>query len=267
MGIKCSLFGHAFGETTVERDREEQGSEVVSTIRELQTCTRCGERRVVSENKEVTTLETPSDIVGDELSGEGGSGVPDEATGDTGPDRGGAADAADAAGGAGGGDPDPGPGTASVPSAETDTATGTDAVSEATTAPEPDVAASADADPDPEEDDGVILDDDDGEDDDGRAPGEWPGEEDEDTGSGDHAGETDAVAEWPEEENEDGDDWAPETDSDTPTEVEPTSTAVTVPEGTFHCPECEFSTPVEDSSLRAGDFCPECHRGSLEHRT
>jgi Zn finger protein HypA/HybF involved in hydrogenase expression len=47
--------------------------------------------------------------------------------------------------------------------------------------------------------------------------------------------------------------------------VEPTSSAVTVPEGSFRCPECDFSTDVESSSLRAGDFCPECHRGSLEH--
>ena len=57
MGIKCSLLGHRFGETTVERDREEDGTEVVITITEFETCTRCGETRVVSENKEVTTLE------------------------------------------------------------------------------------------------------------------------------------------------------------------------------------------------------------------
>ncbi|MFW6018859.1 MAG: DUF7093 family protein, partial [Halapricum sp.] len=62
MSLKCSIFGHSFEESTVEREREEQGSEVVITIREVQTCTRCGERRVVSENKEVTTLETPDDV-------------------------------------------------------------------------------------------------------------------------------------------------------------------------------------------------------------
>jgi len=44
------------------------------------------------------------------------------------------------------------------------------------------------------------------------------------------------------------------------------SGGLTVPEGEFHCPECEFTTAVESSSLRAGDFCPECHRGALEHR-
>ena len=42
---------------------------------------------------------------------------------------------------------------------------------------------------------------------------------------------------------------------------------LTVPEGEFHCPECGFTTAVESSSLRAGDFCPECHRGALEHRS
>jgi len=261
MSLKCSLLGHAFDDGEVEREREEQGSEVVITIRETETCTRCGTERVVSENKEVTTLETPSDIVGDDLSGEGGSDATGETAGES-ADRAEAADAGDAAGGAGGGEPDPGTGTGTAPPAEGGTATGTDAgaASEPAAGPEPDVAANAD--PDPEEDDGVILDADDGEEDGQRAPGEWPEEDGEERSDGE-----DTVVEWPEEDEGDGDDWAPETDAEAPAEVEPTSTAVTVPEGAFHCPECDFSTPVEDSSLRAGDFCPECHRGSLEHHT
>jgi len=74
MSFKCSVFGHRYGDPEVERDREEQGSEVVITIKESETCKRCGETRVVSENKEVTTLETPSDIVGDDIAADEGGG-------------------------------------------------------------------------------------------------------------------------------------------------------------------------------------------------
>ncbi len=238
MSLKCSVLGHAFDDGAVEREREEQGSEVVSTIRETETCTRCGAERVVSENTEVTTLETPSDIVGEDLSGAdtGGDEAPEAGTGEAGPGSPDPAGQGVAVGGPGS-DTAEGSGVASTPPAETGAAGSDTAPSPAT--PETDVAA--DPDPDPEADDAVIL----GEEDetDERAPGEWP-----------------------EEDDEDGDDWAPETDGKTPVEVERTSTAVTVPEGSFHCPECGFSTPVEGSSLRAGDFCPECHRGSLEHR-
>src|SRR6056297_2765614 len=65
MGLKCSVIGHKYGDAEVEREREEQGSEVVITIQERETCERCGKTRIVSENKEVTAIETPSDIAGD----------------------------------------------------------------------------------------------------------------------------------------------------------------------------------------------------------
>ena len=44
------------------------------------------------------------------------------------------------------------------------------------------------------------------------------------------------------------------------------SDELTDPEEVFWCPECGFTTSVESSSLRPADFCPECHRGALEHR-
>ena len=100
---------------------------------------------------------------------------------------------------------------------------------------------------DPETDDGVILDEE-SEDDGGREPGEWP-----------------------EEPADDGPKWEPPTIDETEgvgesPDVEPTSTAVTVPEGSFLCTECGFTTSVESSSLREGDFCPDCHTGTLSHR-
>ncbi|MEF8779709.1 MAG: hypothetical protein V5A46_03390 [Haloferacaceae archaeon] len=56
MGLRC-LFGHDFTEPELERERETSGGEVVITVREVKTCRRCGETQVVSENKEVTSVE------------------------------------------------------------------------------------------------------------------------------------------------------------------------------------------------------------------
>lgn len=55
MGLKC-LLGHDFTEPEVEREREEDGDEVITTVTEVKTCARCGETQIVSENTEVTTM-------------------------------------------------------------------------------------------------------------------------------------------------------------------------------------------------------------------
>ena len=60
MGLKCRLLGHTYGDPEVERNREERGDEVVVTIREVQTCARCGDEQVVSQNKEVTAIRSPA---------------------------------------------------------------------------------------------------------------------------------------------------------------------------------------------------------------
>ncbi|MHB9288588.1 hypothetical protein ACKVMT_16275 [Halobacteriales archaeon Cl-PHB] len=254
MSLKCSVFGHSFGDATVDREREEDGSEVVITIREVETCGRCGEQRVVSENKEVTTLETPDadEMASDEADAEAVDAEADTADPvDTGQVSGSArsddlADADDAEILDEGDEDDAVASEPVVPDAET---------GEPAAEPVADVADDAPPGPeeetDPATDDGVIL-----EDEDDPEPERQPGQ-------------------WPEEPEDDGPDWEPpsfeeESDmepglGDSP-EVEPTGTAVTVPEGTFHCPECGFSTPVEASSLREGDFCPECHTGTLDHQ-
>ena len=243
MSYKCAVFGHRYGETEVEREREEDGSEVVITVRELETCTRCGKTRVVSENKEVTTLQTAADIVADDLedtSEDSDSTAPTEAADEPetpAPDESPAQTPAEGSG-------------VHIPEAEPDTEA-----------------------PDPAEEDAVILDADDEDDEDDREPGEWPDEP-----AGDADAE-DAVA-WPQEREEAPEDdepsWElpsdidphPETESadSRSSTVRPTGSALTVPEGEFYCPACEFTTPVESSSLRAGDFCPECHGATLEHR-
>lgn len=54
MGLRCSLLGHDFGDFQVDHEREEQGDEVVLTVKEYEKCQRCGIRNVISENTEVT---------------------------------------------------------------------------------------------------------------------------------------------------------------------------------------------------------------------
>jgi hypothetical protein len=61
MGLRC-LLGHDFGPPEIEREREENGDEMVVTVREIETCRRCGDERVVSENKEVTAIRSPDDV-------------------------------------------------------------------------------------------------------------------------------------------------------------------------------------------------------------
>ncbi|PSQ57572.1 MAG: hypothetical protein BRD23_08400, partial [Halobacteriales archaeon SW_9_67_25] len=154
MTLKCSVFGHRFGDTEITREREERGSEVVTTITETETCERCGETRVVSENTEVTTLETPSDIV---------NGTADEAADDgrEAPARDGPAESAELIDEAESG------GVSSAPPAGD--SPGTDEGGVGTLGPHG-------------EDDAVILDEtpDTDEADDQRAPGEWPDEADAD---------------------------------------------------------------------------------------
>lgn len=59
MSLRCSLLGHEYGESEIERDREERGDEVVLSVTELERCVRCGNARVISENTEVTQRSRP----------------------------------------------------------------------------------------------------------------------------------------------------------------------------------------------------------------
>lgn len=231
MGLRC-LIGHDFGELQTERDRRERGEEVIVTIREYRACSRCGETRVVSENKEVRTAV------------EAGADADDEPAGSDEPD-----------------------------------------------APASDVEADAD--------DGVILEDE-PEPAAERQRGEWPAS---DEGGEEPAAEEPTP--WPAVEGED-EGYAAEVGDGGPAEgvefggsltpeaspaageaagedvVEatreggfrratpgPSPTARQRTGGTdteFYCPECEFTTPTADSSLRPGDICPECRLGYLTER-
>jgi hypothetical protein len=301
MSIKCSLLGHRFDETSVERDREEDGSEVVITITELETCSRCGETRVVSENKEVTTMETP-DAAGDVDDGSDEVETEDDQLSDYDPDGDdaeilGEDDSEDNAQATAR--------TATIPDAEAAGGEGTtgdesvedgsgDAViiddgsddggrdehggSPATAdASRDDSTAATNPESGPEQE-GAADTDADGTDADGVGQDEWPEETKPDEQPVAETAEPtmgESDGEWPSEPTTGGaaesyDDWPDETKRDAgeaggagPTLEEPASPTVTVPEGMFKCSECGFTTEVESSSLRAGDFCPDCRQGTL----
>jgi ssDNA-binding Zn-finger/Zn-ribbon topoisomerase 1 len=320
MGLQCSIFGHKYGDVQSERERRENDNEVIITVRETKTCNRCGETMVVSENKEVRTVETATDapVAGETggTSGTGGTGTP-QASPDVGAEVVDSAQDADneyttnvsqdtddddttampgeidgeyttdpspdqAAGGAATGQqdgdtppPEPDGDTGSQgQDSEDETATySTGGIPDAETGEE--MAESLGDGPPPRKDDAEILDDDEDE----REPGEWPEDWEEETDDGG----VEPPGEWPDETTDDADDRQSETESatehddeaddadgddavDEEPEIEPTKSALTVPEGEFYCPECGFATRVDDSSLREGDFCPQCHEAALEHR-
>ncbi|NEU57933.1 oxidoreductase [Halorussus sp. MSC15.2] len=180
MSLRCSLLGHSYGEAEIEREREEQGSEVVVTVREFEECERCGDRKVVTENKEVTALDSPTpDLESAESSagasaGAGGgadtnaesdvSVAPEaSASPDVGVDAPADGDDAEIIGGSSDSDES----SESVASSASTSADATDTATD--TADDFDSSQSA------ADDDGVILDDDDEDPTEGdRTPGEWP---------------------------------------------------------------------------------------------
>ncbi len=285
MGLRCSLLGHDYGESEIEREREEQGNEVVVTVREFEKCQRCGTESIISENKEVTTLAEPEPTPEPMESRTEGQPAEPSSVGS---------------------------------SVESSVAPESDAeLIEETVESEP--AGFNDDHFEPpesaEEDDGVILEDDDDEvEESDRGHGEWP--DPEDTNVNESArGST----EWPdtglEDEGfdaqvDDGNDVevsfgggltpesAPETEDDAefveaepPAEEtgfvrttrpepqrdtgftrareapKPDQASESSPDAELVCPECgQFGGAATGSSLRAGDICPECRKGYLSEQ-
>ncbi|MFO7927407.1 MAG: DUF7093 family protein [Halobacteriota archaeon] len=231
MGLRCSILGHAFEDAGVEREREEQGSEVVTTEREIERCRHCGAERVVSENTEVAAVVDASDVgidtderdvVADSDADRDGMGAGGGLAGAV--ERSGVENevgAADA--------------QATEPTDEVSSGTASGATDgdlgpdEGETVDEAlsDLDADDEVPPDPEEEDAEILTDDDEPE---RQPGQWPDDLD-----GSDAGD-DAPLD-PDEESLSG---------------------LTVPEGRIVCPDCSFSIEA-NSGYREGDPCPECN--------
>ncbi len=235
MAITCSLLGHDFGETEVERDREERGSEVVTSVREVTVCRRCGAERVLSENTEVTTVvapeETPADVAAESEAAAAPGDAPDDDSG-----------AFDAPDDDEFEDYDPDDDDAVILSDDPDQRDYGDWPSEPGQTYRP-------WDPD------TLVHED--EDDDGPTVAEMMGEpvdgthDDDDAdavGAADTAAEAGDGAEVIEAGGE---------------AVEPAAEPTSTPGADYHCPACGLSVAAQDSSYRPGDACPSCREGYL----
>ena len=242
MGVKCSLLGHDYGDADVERERAEDGDEVVRTARRVERCRNCGHERTVSENTEVTSLEAAAGVVrepdgtvvaaaeGDfETASEADGGITiDEVTEDTDENE------------------SPSPAPAAEPGdgereqiARIETGSTVDEVRHA--GPK-------------------------------RAPGEWPTEPGEsistsasrnDQGGLDSTGSLASVeastTSWPSESDTSAS-TAAKTVGDRPDRDRLSGASL-------ECSSCGFSAVAAESSLRAGDICPGCQHGYLAFET
>jgi len=288
MGLQCSILGHAFEDAGVEREREEQGSEVITTEREIERCRRCGTERVVSESTEVAAVVDASDVglEGDHDGvGSDAPSAPDSGAGGgiaSAVERSGVADTdADPEGSEAGGGTEPAASSQTPDGTEPATSSQTpDAPEPATSSQTPDApepgggSIGSEEPPDPAEEDAEILTDE--TDEPGRTPGQWPEEsgrsaagdpvsgvgddsvssvgDDSVSGVGDDSvsgvddGPTSGVDDEPTDRPED----------EPPGSAEGSLSGITVPEGEIVCPECPFRIDA-NSGYRAGDPCPECN--------
>lgn len=284
MGVKCSLLGHDYGESEIERERDEDGDEVVRTAKRVERCRQCGRTRTISENTEVTTLEAAAGVVreadGTVVATTDEAAITDEVEGDVVIESPGGERAIEEAT------------TADRPTSDGEPLSGRESSSDdgngaveplGTADPESGTGRSSGADGSstpPETDDGVIDDatetvaiDRIGHDREPqrptRAPGEWPTDPDRDgaaTSSPDDAGSVAdggaAVASWP------GDDATGTAIADDETEAATRGKRRgRQPGDTLSCGSCRFTRLVADSPLRAGDICPDCGNGYLAWET
>lgn len=233
MGIKCSLLGHAYAEADVERERTEQGDEVITVVREVERCTRCGVERVVSENTEVTAVVDPDEVDAEATAGDA-EPVETEAE-----------------------DPADGEAMSSIVD-RADVSADDDSTPEEEAFEPPD---------DPAEEDAEILK---GGGEQEREPGQWPEDEepfDPDGLASESAEElepdpepaVEPVAEPTDENSGDASE-----DGDAPSEPQASLGGVGMEDADYVCPECGFAAAAATSSLREGDACPECGVGWLQ---
>ncbi|WP_224332931.1 DUF7093 family protein [Haloprofundus halobius] len=284
MGLRC-LLGHDFGETELEREREENGEEMVVTIREVKTCDRCGETQIVSENKEVTAVPGPDSALGDD-DATTGVAAETELTGDTieeqfegdddfeppqsaEEDDGIILDDEETA------EPEPErqPGEwpeANVGDDSDDRMPTVEEVEGAEAADEGGSDADATDDPTPwpevdGDDEGFDAEPSDGSPSDVTFGGLAPERADDETEYESRNGyDAEFIANGDEQLNG-ASDTADGFTRDESAAVELETRSEDVPTE-YVCPECGLTRPSNGSSLRAGDICPECRRGYIAER-
>jgi DNA-directed RNA polymerase subunit RPC12/RpoP len=248
MGLRC-LIGHEYGEPETSRDRNERGSEVVVTVREYRECSRCGHRRLISENKEVTTEATgaSSEEPAAEASWSAEPESEDQATVD--------AFAGSSVEPAGGHD-EP------MSAAEDDGIILDDDSEEPRRGRGEWPEASGDDEPEDEGSD---------------EPEPWPDEgsglaPDEPAASEPTGPDVDPLEAGPEPTGEPGDGSSATESGEETAEADATAEAAEPsprPDNRnteFVCPDCGETWPSRNASLRPGDICPDCRRGYLDER-
>ncbi|MFC6836644.1 DUF7093 family protein [Halomarina ordinaria] len=289
MALKCSLLGHEFGDAELDREREERGSEVVTSVREVVVCEHCGAERVISENTEVTAVVDEDVLDAGDEPGEGETDTDTDTDIDTGTDAPSDPEAPDEADGPDG--PDDGSEDPPDP-AEEDAVILTDApeereygewpaeeghgyrpwnpdelLSEARRDDDgPTVAEAAGLDPEAVDADAgadaasdALADD--ADDPDGTTDANAGTVED--TGAASPTGDTgvEVLTGGPDEADDPGSD--PDVDADLAPGVEPAAGPASDPDVTYVCGSCGYAVEAFATSLRAGDACPECRVGYL----
>lgn len=61
MTYRCSVLGHDYGETDIERDEDRREDVLVTTVREVETCKRCGDQNVISRYPITTPLTSANE--------------------------------------------------------------------------------------------------------------------------------------------------------------------------------------------------------------
>ncbi|QCJ47195.1 oxidoreductase [Haloprofundus sp. MHR1] len=288
MGLRC-LLGHDFGEPELEREREENGEEMVVTIREVKTCIRCGETRVVSENKEVTAVPGAESALDDPGADEFAAET--ELTGDTieeqfdDDDEFEPPESAEEDDGIILDDGDDGPeqeperrpgewpeanvgddGDDRMPTVEEVEATSQDGADDADAGVDATTETDATSWPAVDgEDEGFDAEPSDGTSTDVTFGGLAPERSDYDTEYEGHDGyDAEFIANGDEQLNGANDTADGFTRAESAAvELETESSDVPTE---YVCPECGLTRPSNGSSLRAGDICPECRRGYIAER-
>lgn len=246
MGLRCELFGHDFGQSTIEESYDESEGGTVLTVREYKSCQRCEHIRNISENRGLISSMDESKA-NDERSDEAEHGDVTKCQAGQSENPKDEAEAID-----------------TIRTAEKTEPTEKSTVTKSKTITEPssdigesdESSAESSSTPLEKTDDAVIL---------SESETQEPDDDSSTPSNSDDAviiDDTTDTADAPSETSEE-----PGTGNDrdgasrTAAELEKTTSDS---DPTYQCPRCEFELPVSESSYFPGDVCPQCRVGYLE---
>lgn len=238
MNLVCKLFGHEFDDRSVAEEREHRPRATVLTVREIATCGRCGQERILSKNR---GLIGPGSATGsDPDDPSGGTNTSQSPTHDP-PAHRDSSSSYSTVGAISIGPEDNGAESSSDDAGNVSSDTTTPPSTDQTTEPEPSASDESDR-PRSAEDEGVEI------------IGSPSATQDPSTAARPDTDESD-----PEEDDQpapDASDSRPSTPSSSPSKKSA---------GIKHrCPECDFEVSMDSSPYMAGDICSNCRRGYIK---